>query len=76
VLTATARRLVAAIRAGFTPPSGITDEDVLEQLRADGDLDGTDRAYCPVHRRVTAHALHTDGSQTCLDCAHHLAGAS
>lgn len=75
-LTATARRIAHAIAAGFTPPSGVLDEDVLEELYADGQVDGTDRAYCPAHRRVTAHALHTDGSQSCHDCGHRLNGAS
>ncbi|MFF5001753.1 hypothetical protein ACFY3G_02900 [Streptomyces phaeochromogenes] len=75
-LTFTARRLVDAIVAGFTPPSGVTDEGVLEQLLADGEIDGADRAYCPAHKAITAHALHTDGSQSCIDCNHTLNGAS
>ncbi|WP_314411423.1 hypothetical protein [Streptomyces sp. DSM 40484] len=76
-LLAAARRITAAV---LTPPAapvhGLLDEDELEQLLADGLLDGADFARCPAHQAVTAHALHTDGSQTCIPCGHTLNGAS
>lgn len=73
----TIRRLVAALTAPADASTyGITDEDELEQLLADDLLDGADFAHCPAHQAVTAHALHTDGSQTCIDCSHTLNGAS
>ncbi|MEL3949479.1 hypothetical protein [Streptomyces sp. LNU-CPARS28] len=50
------------------------DDGLLEQLLADGEIEAMDRAYCPVHERVVAHALHTDGSQTCWDCLTHVKG--
>ncbi|MEV0441858.1 hypothetical protein AB0I84_06105 [Streptomyces spectabilis] len=40
----------------------------LEQLLADGEVEALDFAYCPAHQRVVAHALASDGSQTCWDC--------
>ncbi|MFE9684128.1 hypothetical protein [Streptomyces sp. NPDC006285] len=68
---------LAALLALFTAPKhGLLDEDELEQLLADDLLDGADFARCPAHRAVTAHALHTDGSQTCIPCGHTLNGAS
>lgn len=80
-MRATARRLVAAVTAALNPPArgqahGLLDEDQLEQLLADGEIDGADFAYCPGHQAVTAHALHTDGSQSCLGGDHTLNGAS
>ena len=56
-------------------PAGLLDDEVLEQLLADGEIDGADFAYCPRQDRVTAHSLHTDGSQSCIDCTHTTASA-
>lgn len=76
-LIAAARRIATAV---LTPPAplghGLLDEDELEQLLADDQVDGADFAHCPAHQAVTAHALHTDGSQSCIDCSHTLNGAS
>lgn len=44
------------------------DPDVLEQLLADGEVDGLEYAYCPQQGRTTAHAMHADGSRRCWDC--------
>lgn len=68
----TARRLAhAAVTVLKTSRThGITDENQLEQLLADGQVDGVDRDYCPNQRVYTGHLLHTDGSQSCLDCGH------
>ncbi|MEW2567687.1 hypothetical protein [Streptomyces sp. NPDC047070] len=70
-------KLLTTVLALFTTPKhGVLDEAELEQLLADGLLDGADFAHCPAHQAVTAHALHTDGSQTCIPCGHTLNGAS
>lgn len=81
MFTATARRIAAAVTTVLAPPAPTygTDEDELEQLLADGQLEsvgGIEYAHCPAHQTVTAHALHTDGSQSCIDCSHTLNGAS
>ncbi|MGI3230596.1 hypothetical protein ACRJ4B_49930 [Streptomyces sp. GTA36] len=68
-------RLTAFLLAPAAPVP-VLDDGHLDQLLADGEVDGTDFAYCPVHKRVTAHALHTDGSQSCWDCNTTLNGAS
>lgn len=75
-LTSIVRRATRALTGGSAPTHGITDEAALEQFLAEGEVDGADFAYCPVHQRVTAHALHADGSQSCIDCRHTLNGAS
>lgn len=67
---------VAAYLLAPAAPRPVLEDDCLDQLLADGEIDGTDFAYCPAHKRVTAHALHTDGSQTCWDCGTNLNGAS
>lgn len=74
----TVRRLAFAITAALVAPRthGITDEGELEQLLADGQIDALDFAHCPAAQRTTAHALHADGSQTCLGCGHTLNGVS
>ncbi|MGW3410295.1 hypothetical protein [Streptomyces sp. NPDC000888] len=72
----TTRHAVRAIAAGCTPSSGITDEQVLTQLLAVGAAATAGLDFCPIHQRVTAHALHTDGSQSCIDCTHRPNGAS
>ncbi|MCX5601565.1 hypothetical protein OOK29_25785 [Streptomyces phaeochromogenes] len=45
-------------------------------MLADGEIDGADRAYCPAHQAIKGHLLHTDGSQSCVDCTHTLNGAT
>ncbi len=77
LLIAAAYRITAAILApAAVPGHGLLDEGELEQLLADGQVDGADRAYCPAHQAYTGHLLHTDGSQTCIPCGHTLNGAS
>lgn len=44
------------------------DPDALEQLLADGGIDGVEYALCSEQGRTTAHALHPDGSLTCWHC--------
>ncbi|WP_405924902.1 hypothetical protein [Streptomyces sp. NBC_00035] len=59
-----------AIAAGSTPASGITDEQVLTQLLTVGAAATAVLEFCPTQQRTTAHALHTDGTQSCIDCTH------
>ncbi|GGX99037.1 hypothetical protein [Streptomyces fructofermentans] len=71
----------AALRRRHAPPArsfGLLDEGVLEQLLADGeitDVGGLEYAHCPAEQTVTAHVVHTDGSQSCIDCGHTLNGS-
>ncbi|MEV3857779.1 hypothetical protein AB0J38_26070 [Streptomyces sp. NPDC050095] len=52
-----------------TPRDSLLDDGQFEQLLEDGEIEANDLAHCPVERRTTFHAMHTDGSRTCWTCA-------
>ncbi|WP_030569712.1 hypothetical protein [Streptomyces aureocirculatus] len=69
------QRLLQLLNTALTGPArDAPDDGWLEQLLTDGEIEGADRAYCPVHQRVTAHAQHPDGTETCVDCRIRLTG--